>query len=184
MSPRALRYALIAVHYRAPLSYSEESLGAAAAAVERLDAVVAALDRYEEARPDDPSLPALLEEGRAALGAALDDDLNVSAALAALFDLVRELNRRLERRSLSTADAERAALAIRDLDTVLAILPDDETDLEPEVAALLLERETARAARDWAASDRLRDELVARGVVVEDTRDGQRWRRIGETVHG
>ena len=184
VSPRALRYALIAVHYRAPLSYSEESLGAAAAAVERLDAVVAALEQYEEARPDDPELPGLLAAGRTAFGAALDDDLNVSAALAALFDLVRELNRRLERRSISTADAARALASIRDLDQVLAILPDEEADLEPEVAALLLERETARAARDWAASDRLRDELAARGVAVEDTRDGQRWRRVGETVRG
>jgi cysteinyl-tRNA synthetase len=184
VSPRSLRYALIAVHYRAPLSYSEESLGAAAAAVERLDAVVAALDRYEEARPDDPDLPGLLRQGRTAFGAALDDDLNVSAALAALFDLVRDLNRRLERRSMSTADARRALAAIRELDQVLAILPDEEIDLEPDVAALLMEREAARAARDWAASDRLRDELATRGVVVEDTRDGQRWRRIGETVRG
>jgi cysteinyl-tRNA synthetase len=184
VSPRALRYALIAVHYRAPLSYSEESLGAAAAAVERLDAVVAALEQYEEARPDDPDMPDLLQQGRTAFGAALDDDLNVSAALAALFDLVREINRRLERRSISTADAGRALATIRDLDQVLAILPDEGADLEPDVAALLLERETARAARDWAASDRLRDELAARGVAVEDTRDGQRWRRIGETVRG
>ena len=184
VSPRALRYALIAVHYRAPLSYSEESLGAAAAAVERLDAVVAALEAYEEDRPDDPDLPGQLTLGRTAFGAALDDDLNVSAALAALFDLVRELNRRIERRSLSTADAGRALATIRDLDQVLAILPDEASDLEPEVAALLMERETARASRDWAASDRLRDELAARGIAVDDTRDGQRWRRIGETVHG
>jgi cysteinyl-tRNA synthetase len=181
---RALRYALISVHYRAPLSYSEKSLGAAAAAVERLDAVVAALDGYREARPDDPSLPALLDGGRDAFGAALDDDLNVSAGLGALFDLVRDLNRRLERRSLSTADAGRALVVLRDLDRVLAVLPDAAGELESDVVALLAEREAARSARDWAASDRLRDELATHGVAVEDTRDGQRWRRTGETVHG
>jgi cysteinyl-tRNA synthetase len=184
ISPRALRYALTSVHYRAPLSYSEESLGAAAAAVERLDAAVAGLEAYREERPDDPTLPAALDDARAAFGAALDDDLNVSAGLGALFDLIRELNRRIERRSLSTADARRALAALRDIDRVLGVLPDEAAELEPEVAAILAAREAARAARDWAASDRLRDELAALGIAVEDTRDGQRWRRIGEAVHG
>ena len=183
-SPRALRYALISVHYRAPLTYSEESLGAAAAAVERLDAAVAALGAYREERPGDPTLPSALDEARAAFGAALDDDLNVSAGLGALFDLIRELNRRIERRALSTADAGRALAALRDIDLVLGVLPDEATELEPEIAAILAAREAARATRDWAASDRLRDELAALGIAVEDTRDGQRWRRIGEAVHG
>jgi cysteinyl-tRNA synthetase len=184
ISPRALRYALISVHYRAPLSYSEESLGAAAAAVERLDAAVAALEAYREERPDDPTLSAALDGARAAFGAALDDDLNVSAGLGAVFDLIRELNRRIERRSLSTADSGRVLATLRDLDRVLGVLPDEVAELEPEVAAILAAREAARVARDWAASDRLRDELAGHGVAVEDTRDGQRWRRIGETVHG
>jgi cysteinyl-tRNA synthetase len=184
ISPRALRYALISVHYRAPLSYSEESLGAAAAAVERLDAAVAALAAYREDRPGDPTLPEALERGRKAFGVAMDDDLNVSAGLGAVFDLIRELNRRIERRSLSTADAGRALATLWDLDRVLGVLPDEVAELEPEVAAILAAREAARGARDWAASDRLRDELAAHGVAVEDTRDGQRWRRIGETVHG
>jgi cysteinyl-tRNA synthetase len=181
---RALRFALISVHYRAPLSHSEESIGAAAAAVERLDAAVAALEAYRGNRPDDPTLPAALEEARAAFGAALDDDLNVSAGLGAVFDLVRELNRRIERRSLSPADAGRALATLRDVDQVLAVLPNEAVELEPEVAAILQAREAARAAHDWAASDRLRDELAAHGVAVEDTRDGQRWRRIAETVRG
>ena len=182
--PRALRYALLSVHYRAPLNYSEESLGAAASAVERLDAAVAALEAYREERKDDSTLPEVLERGRVAFGAALDDDLNVSAGLGAVFDLIRELNRRIERRSLSTDDAGRALATLRDLDRVLGVLPDEVAELEPEVAAILAAREAARGARDWAASDRLRDELAAHGVAVEDTRDGQRWRRIGEAVHG
>ena len=102
-----------------------------------------------------------------------------------MFDLVRDLNRRIERRSLSTADAGRALEPLRDLDRVLAILPDvTDEDLEPAVAALLDARAAARAARDFAASDRLRDELAALGVTVEDTRDGQRWRRTVEAGHG
>jgi cysteinyl-tRNA synthetase len=184
VSPRALRYSLMAVHYRTANNHSEASLVAAAAAVDRLDAAVAALGAYQERGNDDADLPEVLETARDAFGAALDDDLNISAALAVVFDLVRELNRRIERRTLSTTDARRALAALRDLDRVLAILPDEGADLAPEAAALLEARSAARASRDWTASDRLRDELAALGVVVEDTRDGQRWRRVEEMSRG
>jgi len=184
VSPRALRYALISVHYRQASSYSEESVAAAAAAVERLDALLAALGAYREDGRGDPTLEDLLDGARAAFETALDDDLNVSAALAALFDLVRETNRRIEARVLSTADAHRVVEVLRELDAVTGVLPDAVEDLEPELAALLDRRVAARAARDWAASDRLRDELAGHGIAVEDTRDGQRWRRAVEAGHG
>ncbi len=181
VSARALRYALISVHYRAGLNYADKSLAAATAAVARLDAAVAALEAYREARGDDPDLPDVLVRARDAFGAALDDDLNVSAGLAAVFDLVRDLNRRVEARSISSADAERALAALRELDRVLGVLPDAAAEvLEPDLRALIDARVAARASRDWAASDRLRDELAERGIVVEDTRDGQRWRRLAE----
>ncbi len=182
VSARALRYALIAAHYRASLSYTAESLVAAGAAVDRLDAAFLALSTYRQERPDDATLPGVLEAARVAFGAALDDDLNVSPALAAVFDLVRELNRRIDTRTMSTADAGRAVAALRDLDLVLGIGPDVESDaLDPELQALVDARATARAARDWAESDRLRDALAGRGIVIEDSRDGQRWRRAGVT---
>ena len=178
VSARALRYALIAVNYRQALEYTPESLAAAAAAIERLDAVDLALDAYAEDRADSADLPTVLDDARKRFEEALDDDLNVSAALAAVFDLVRELNRRIAERSISTADAARALGVLRDLDRVLAILPDETPDLPAGAAELLAEREAARASRDWAASDRLRDALAALGVAVEDTRDGQRWRLL------
>ena len=177
VAPRALRYVLIAVHYRQALEYSGTALDAAAAALDRLDTLLAALAGYGEPRDDDPTLPELLDQSRSAFEAGLDDDLNVSAALAAVFELVREANRRIAARSISTADAGRIGDLLRDLDRVLAILPEGPDVLEPELAELLTARTAAREARDWATSDRLRDELAARGVAVEDTRDGQRWRR-------
>ena len=108
----------------------------------------------------------------------------MSAALGALFELVRDSNRRIDARSLSTADAGRVLAWLRDVDMVLGVLPDAVEALEAELGALLDERAAARAARDWAASDRLRDELADRGVIVEDTRDGQRWRRVAEVARG
>ena len=178
VSPRALRYALIAVHYRQGLEYTPASLDAARAAVERVDAVVLALEAYREDREDAADVPSQLEAAQAAFDAALDDDLNVSAGLAALFDLVRDLNRRIADRSMSTADASRALATLRSIDRVLGILPDAADALPPGAADLLADREAARVSRDWAASDRLRDELAALGVAVEDTRDGQRWKLL------
>ena len=183
-SPRALRYALIAAQYRAPLEFGDDSLRAASSAVDRLATALAALDAYGSDAPDEPALPALLADTRARFEAALDDDLNVSPALAAVFDLVRELNRRIDTRALSTADAASAATFLRDLDRVLGVMEEEAEVLEPELAAMLDERTAARARRDWATSDRLRDELADRGVLIEDTRDGQRWRRAVEARRG
>ena len=177
--PAELRYALLATHYRAPLEWSDDTLPNARAAVERLNGVARRLDAYEEEADDDPTLDAALSDARTGIAAGLADDLNISSALAAVFDLVRGLNRRLDARSLSVADARRAAAALRDMDSVLAVL--DEEDPLPGVATALLEqREAARAARDWATSDRLRVQLAHMGVAVEDTPDGQRWRRLAE----
>jgi cysteinyl-tRNA synthetase len=175
--PGALRYALLATHYRSPLDFSERSLTAAAAAVERLNTAVVALDAYTEERADDASLPSVLGEARAAFAAALEDDLNISEALAALFDLVRELNARVAARSLSSADAGAGAAAVRELDRVVGVIDDETDDLEATSVAMLEARAEARAARDWARSDELRDALAAGGITVEDTPDGQRWRR-------
>ena len=178
VSPRALRYALLSVHYRAPLNYTDESLPAAAAAVERVDALLAALAAYREDRRTTRPCPPPSTRCGVRFEAGLDDDLNVSEALAALFDGVRDLNRRIDSRTLSTADAGRAVDAVRALDAVLGIAGPVEEALDAELQALVDARAAARAARDWAASDRLRDELLARGVAVEDTRDGQRWRLV------
>ena len=177
VSARALRLALISAHYRASLSFGEDSLQAAGSAVDRLEALLAALAAYRADCPDDATLPALFDGTRTAFEDALDDDLNISPALAAVFDLVRELNRRIDSRALSTVDATRAVAFIRDLDRVLGITPPAEVELAPDLQRLLDDRSAARTARDWTASDRLRVALAERGIMVEDTRDGQRWRR-------
>jgi cysteinyl-tRNA synthetase len=177
VSPRALRLALISAHYRMALSFGDDSLPAASSAIDRLDALLAALAAYRSDGADDASLAALLDGTRAAFEAALDDDLNISPALAALFELVRELNRRIDACALSTADAGRAIEFIRDLDRVLGITQALDESLNPELQKLVDDRAATRTARDWAASDRLRTVLAERGILVEDTRDGQRWRR-------
>ena len=115
----------------------------------------------------------------------MDDDLAVSPALGALFELVRDLNRRIDARIDVDRRCPRAAAALRDLDRVLGVMEADEATggdaPSAAMTALLEERVAARAAKDWARSDALRDELAALGIVVEDTRDGQRWKRMEQT---
>ena len=166
VSPRALRYALLAVHYRAPLNFTDESLAAAGGR-----AWSGSTRCWRRSRPTARTAPttrpspALLDATRARVrGRRSTTTSTCRAALAALFDGVRELNRRIDARSLSTADAERAAALLRDLDAVLGRrCADAESRSTPSCQALLDARAAARAARDWAASDRLRDELLARG---------------------
>ena len=148
VSPRALRYALIAVHYRAALKYTRRVArrrgGRASSGSTRCSP---ALEAYREDRADDRSCRPSWTRVRAGFEAALDDDLNVSAALAALFDGIRELNRRIDARSLSTADAGRALAGSRDLDAVLGVLRPPRTRWSPSCGDARRARGGTRRAR-------------------------------------
>jgi len=110
---------------------------------------------------------------------ALFDDLNAPRALAALFTFITDVNRELDERGTDSAALERARAAFRLMDGVLDLVPEQEIDAE--LSAWVEERLTARRAarerRDFAAADAVRDEFVARGILVEDTPNGTRWRK-------
>nr|WP_218884381.1 cysteine--tRNA ligase [Allobranchiibius huperziae] len=174
--PLVLRYYLGAVHYRSTIEYHEGSLDEAAAAVSRIEGF---LDRALGCAPTafDAGLPQ-------AFSAAMDDDLNVSGALAVVFDTVREGNIALDEHE--SAKARELALQVVAMTDVLGVNPyapewaSDGGDrsghaLGSLVDALIEQRAAARAAKDFAAADRVRDQLAAAGVVVEDTADGARW---------
>jgi cysteinyl-tRNA synthetase len=182
VEPRALRLALISAHYRTSLNYTSDSLPAAVAAIERLDAFDAALSARAARGADAPGeliteVAELATSTRTRFAAAMNNDLAVPEALAALFDFIREGNRHLDA-ECSAASAAALRETLQSLDQTLALLPAAVT-LPAGAEELLAARVAARAARDFAASDRLRDELAALGVLVEDSRDGQRWRIAG-----
>jgi cysteinyl-tRNA synthetase len=178
IDPRALRLALISAHYRTALNYTDDSLPAAMAALERIDTFAAALTaRRALAANAAERIDAATGAASAAwdrFAAAMDDDLAVPEALASLFDLIREGNRLLAD-GCGADGASALAATLERMDAVLALLP-GASELPSGAAQLLEERIAARAAKDFAASDRLRDELASIGVLVEDGRDGQRWR--------
>jgi cysteinyl-tRNA synthetase len=173
---REIRYLLLTAHYREQFNFTLEGLQAARVALNRLDDCARRLAEVAGTLRADADA-AILERFRSAL----DEDLNISAAWGAIFEWVRELNRLLAANQL-TADKAAAALgAWRQLDLVLGLAiggPAKTDEVPAEVARLLEEREAARKARDFKRADQLRDELKAKGWVIEDTPKGPRLKRL------
>ena len=179
-SGREVRYLLLSVHYRQPLNFTFEGLHAARSALQRLDDTRARLaDVIGDGVDDSPSAEwaDTLETARALWREALDDDFNTSPALGALFDAVREMNRRLDG-GMSAADAAAARGFLDEADTVLAVAPAGDEDVPAEVRALVEERTEARKAKDFSRADAARDALKEKGYTVDDTPDGPRVKRI------
>jgi cysteinyl-tRNA synthetase len=172
---RQVRFFLLSTHYRQPLHFSFEALDSACGSLRRLEEFIRNLRRLTgEAGHDGTVL--LVSEFEKGFREALFDDLNMSAALAALFHLVRRVNRRVGRGEIDGEDAKRILLALDGADGVLAVMPREETVAgHKEIEDLVQEREKARQARDFATADRLRADLEARGVTIKDTPDGPRW---------
>ena len=167
-SGREVRYALISVKYREPLNFTFEGLAGARSALQRLDEWTARL--RETAGSETSESPV---EGLEAFGEALDDDLNISAALAAVFETLRLTNRRMDEGAISPTEARTLLNWLDGVNSVLALEP--EAEKIPEVVEdLLVRRAEARASKDWKLSDTLRDEILAIGWMVKDTKDGQK----------
>lgn len=167
-SGREVRYALISVKYREPLNFTFEGLAGARSALQRLDEWTARL--RETAGSETRESPI---DGLEAFGEALDDDLNISAALAAIFETLRLTNRRMDEGAICPAEARTLLNWLDGVNSVLALEP--EAEKIPEVVEdLLVRRAEARASKDWKLSDTLRDEILAIGWMVKDTKDGQK----------
>ena len=108
----------------------------------------------------------------------MDDDFNTAAALAAIHDLVRETNTILATDGLKSDDRSAVLDALNKFDSVLGIFgPEEDQMLDGDIEALIAERQAARHDRDFAKSDRIRDQLAEKGIILEDTKDGVRWKR-------
>jgi len=178
--PIAVRYLLMSAHYRAQLSFSEEALKDAEKSVEALRE---ALRRIRTTDPrgegNGAELRKCLSRETREFERAMDDDLNTPRALAALHRMARTVNRAIDRGEVSGEDAEAVCRTMSNLDTVLGILAGHEEPvaLPPDAERLIRERNEARARKDWSTADRLRDQLSAMGIAIEDTATGTVWRR-------
>jgi len=170
--PRAIRFALMTgAHYRSQLAFSPDLLKGADSAVKRLTEFAVRLGPVEaEAEP-----PA---EVRARWDAALDEDLNVPAAVGHLFEFIKGFNTRIEAGQASAEERASAMALLRHANRVLDVIEFPAGTIDAEVERLIAEREQARQARDFARSDAIRAQLLAMGIQLDDTKDGPRWKRI------
>lgn len=179
---REIRYVLISTYYRQSLNFSLQALEEARGNLQRIDAFTARLKDLAANGPESPLAPeqseALEKSAQAFLGA-LQDDLNVSAGLAALFDFLREGNREMDGGKTGRAWAQKALEVLASMDRILAIVEPDaqEVQVPQEVLDLAEQRQAARKAKDWARADEMRAAIEAAGWTVKDTPKGPQFLR-------
>jgi cysteinyl-tRNA synthetase len=171
--PSTIRLFLISPRYRDPIDLTDSALEQARAQLARLSELIArlkAVDRKEA------KTAKVADEFLADFEASMDDDLNMPKALSVLFTFAKKVNTLIDSGDLDKTEASTCLAALERVDGVLGVLDFGEAQLPSELAALVSKREDARRRKDFAESDRIREELLAAGVVVEDTPSGTRWK--------
>ena len=175
-----IRYFLISSHYRSPINYNLEIIEQCKSALDRLytcrESLDFAIKNASADIDDDKEILATIESRRQQFIDAMDDDLNTADGIAAVFDLVKDINTKILDKKVSKSTCEAAAKLFDELCDVLGILYNRQSnDLDSEIEALIEERQQARKNKDWATADRIRDELKAKGIILKDTPQGVTW---------
>jgi cysteinyl-tRNA synthetase len=176
--PIAIRYLLLSAHYRQQFNFTFEGLEAAKGAVDRLRNFVRRL-HDTDGKDSKGKAAVLASKLEADFGDPMDNDLEISVALASLFDFVREINNLLDADMVSKAEAAEVGGLIRQIDAVLGVIGEVKMQevLPAEIDALVQKREEARKAKNWKEADAIRTQLKAMGIVLEDTAQGVRWHK-------
>jgi cysteinyl-tRNA synthetase len=170
IDPLAFRYFFLQAHYRQQQAYSDEAIQSAAKGLRRLQTITAALEGVEGEGDATAQAPI-----RARFRDALADDLNAPRAMAVVWEVARsDMLAEIDRRDLLRAFD--AVLGLRLAEGPVGAAS-EEWEQDPRIDGMLAERETARASKDWATADRIRDELVTMKIEIVDTPEGPRWRR-------
>ncbi len=180
--PSALRYLLLSSHYRKQLNFTWAGMEQAEESLRRMVDFLVRLDGVT-APGAHPEVAQRVAAARAAFTEALEDDLNTAAGLGAIFDLIRDINARVDAGTVGAEDAQAVRCAMDDFDRVLGVVAlrraEDARPPVPveEIEQLIVERREARARRDFARADAIRTELAERGILLEDNAAGTRWKR-------
>jgi cysteinyl-tRNA synthetase len=181
--PSALRYLLLSSHYRKQLNFTWTGMDQAEETIRRIVDFLARLDTVTDGGSANSKIAAAVEQARTAFRGALASDINTAAALAAVFDLVRDVNASIDAREVSVADAALVKRAIAEFDQVLGVVALRQAeDARPPVPIEEIERSiearnAARKRRDFTEADRIRSELAGRGILLEDNPGGTRWKK-------
>ena len=177
-TPAGIRYFLLSVPCRKQLNFTFDALAGAEKTVASLRDFRARLEEAKTEPGRDDALHTATERALTEFEAGMDDDLNTSVALAAVHELTREVNTALAKRTLRADNKREVMAAIERFDSVLNVFGEPAREmLDAEIQKLIDERQEARHRRDFERGDEIRDELAKRGIVLEDTKDGVRWKR-------
>ncbi len=177
-SPAAVRYFLLSVPYNKQINFTFDALAGAEKTVAGLRDFRARLDEAKASPGINEDLHQATLKAAAQFEAGMDDDLNTSVALAVIHNLTRDVNTAIARKHLMVENKAELLELLKRFDSVLNIFGNDQREiLDSEVNSLIEERQEARRRRDFARADEIRIELAARGIILEDTRDGLRWKR-------
>ncbi len=164
---RDIRYWLLSTHYRKPLVFSLESLNHAASALKRVDNCIQALSEAPDG-VSHPEIDQLLYDIKNGFVTAMDDDLNISAAMASVFNVVKTVNKLLFKRQIGGADARKILEAFKGINAALGIFSFETHSLDPGFERLIRQREEARRNKNWKLADEIRNQLIAQGVRLQD----------------
>ncbi len=176
-----IRYFLISSHYRSPINYNLDIIEQCKASLERLytcrESLDFAIKNASDSTPVDEELLNTINSHREQFVKAMDDDLNTADGLAAIFDLVKDINTKILDKDVAKSVCEAAASLFDELCDVLGILYNrrQSNDLDSEIEALIQQRAEAKKNKDFATADKIRDDLKARGIILKDTRQGTTW---------
>lgn len=175
-----IRYLLLQTHYRTQLNFTFSGLDAAQKTLERLGDFILRMRAINDAH-NHKMVESVLKKALEAFSKALADDLNISVALAAIFDMVREINALADAQKIGREEAERTLYFLEQIDQVLGVLPFKaaESEISANLLGLLEKREEARAVKNWAVADACREELLTHGYLIEDTPQGARLKKRG-----
>jgi len=175
-SAKAVRYLLLSMSYRQQLNFTFEALEASDNAIKRLKDFILKL-RSIKTDNENKNVESLIKKVEKQFEKAMDDDLNTSEALAAVFDFMKEINVLMMDNKIGTTNAGEILRVMNDFDGVLGVLDFEEEKIDIDIEKMIQQREEARKKRDFATADRIRDELKQKGIVLEDTPQGVRWKK-------
>ncbi|MDP3765928.1 MAG: cysteine--tRNA ligase [Nanoarchaeota archaeon] len=176
-NPKAIRYLLLSANYRVQLNFTEEAVKAADNAIQRLNDFMIKLKEIKN-NINNKQIEKLIQKTKKQFEEAMNDDLNVSIALSHIFEFVKEINILMMENKIGKNNSKKIINFMNKIDKILGILEEKGEKLSPELKKLINEREKARKEKDFAKADRIRTELKQKGIILEDTKDGVRWKRI------
>lgn len=175
-SGRDVRFFLLGVHYRKPVNYSEEALQSARNTIKKINTFIYRLNAVNNSKGDFVETDQLIYDLKHDFANALDDDLNIAGALAALFNFIGKVNSPLTKGIINKSDAGKMLAALATINEVLGIMDFEVQVAEGEINDLISKRNAARDARHWEEADSYRKQLAELGVDVLDTSQGVIWR--------